>query len=127
MVTSGKKADDTGVFSVDIVVLVEALTGCVDVKKSIGNNEGGEGGDMVGVWDTGEGKGEIGGADLVRGGVRYNVQVEIWSVLWCSADCILFTWVQFCTWVLLQASSEWVLIAVCVCSVKRGESGGGVV
>ena len=98
------------------------------MKLSIANSEEGEEGvDMVEVSDTGEGKGKIGGAELVGGGVRYNIQVEIWSVLCCSADCILFTWVHFFTWVWLRASPEWVIIVVCNCSVKRGESGGGVV
>ena len=49
------------------------------MKLSIANSEGG--GDMVEVWDTGEGKGEMEGTDLMEGGDKYNIQVEIRSVV----------------------------------------------
>ena len=36
---------------------------------------------MVAVWNTGEGKGEMEGTDLMGGGDKYNIQLEIWSVV----------------------------------------------
>ena len=36
---------------------------------------------MVEVWDTGEGKGEKEVTDLVGGGLKYSIQVEIRSVV----------------------------------------------
>ena len=83
------------------------------MKLSIANSEGG--GDLVEVWDTGEGKGEMEGTDLMEGGDKYSIQVEIRSVVCCSGECILLSWLY-----LLQASSDRVVI-ICDCSTGGGE------
>ena len=49
--------------------------------------------------------GEMEGTDLMEGGDKYSIQVEIRSVVCCSGNYILLSWLY-----MLQASSERVVI-----------------